>query len=313
MADIYDGVFRTLLNDCERFILPFINEVFGESYTGKEEIRFYPNEHFLDQQDSPDLKRITDTNFSIIDNGYEKKYHLECESSKFSNKIIIRLFEYDAQIALDQGEISDDILDVTFPNTAVLYLRSNANTPEKMHVRIHVPGDIAEYDVPIAQVIHYSIDDIFEKKLYLLIPFHIFVYESQFEECDKDIGRLLEIKEHFRKIVERLEILVDSNELSSFDKRTIIELSNDVIQELTKKYEHVKQEVGEVMSGALIETEARKIKDEGVQKGLQEGVQQVAENMIRIQLPVSNIKTCTGLSLEKLEQLSKKIGIALVL
>ena len=34
----YDDVFKTLLNDCSSLIIPVINEVFGEHYTGKEEI-----------------------------------------------------------------------------------------------------------------------------------------------------------------------------------------------------------------------------------------------------------------------------------
>ena len=51
MANIYDGAFRTILNDCRKLIIPVINEIFGETYTGEEEIRFSPNEHFLDQQD----------------------------------------------------------------------------------------------------------------------------------------------------------------------------------------------------------------------------------------------------------------------
>lgn len=34
----YDDVFRTLLNDCTSLIIPVINEVFGEHYSGKEEI-----------------------------------------------------------------------------------------------------------------------------------------------------------------------------------------------------------------------------------------------------------------------------------
>ncbi len=37
----YDDVFRTLLNDCSGLIIPVINEVFGEHYTGKEEIIFF--------------------------------------------------------------------------------------------------------------------------------------------------------------------------------------------------------------------------------------------------------------------------------
>ena len=36
----YDDVFRTLLNDCRSLIIPVINEVFGENYTGEERIIF---------------------------------------------------------------------------------------------------------------------------------------------------------------------------------------------------------------------------------------------------------------------------------
>ncbi len=64
----YDDVFRTLLNDCSFLILPVINEVFGELYTGKEEIVFSPNEHFLNRQRGNETERITDTSFKVIGN-----------------------------------------------------------------------------------------------------------------------------------------------------------------------------------------------------------------------------------------------------
>lgn len=36
----YDDVFRTLLNDCSSLIIPVINEIFGEHYSGKEKSFF---------------------------------------------------------------------------------------------------------------------------------------------------------------------------------------------------------------------------------------------------------------------------------
>ena len=90
MAVIYVGAFRTILSDCRKLVIPVINEIFGESYTGEEEIRFFPNEHFLDQQDGADQKRITDTNFMVFGK-VPKKYHIECESSLPDGKITIRL------------------------------------------------------------------------------------------------------------------------------------------------------------------------------------------------------------------------------
>ena len=56
MADIYDTAFRTVLNDCSGLIIPLINISFGEHYTGNERIEFFPNEHFIDQQNAPDEK-----------------------------------------------------------------------------------------------------------------------------------------------------------------------------------------------------------------------------------------------------------------
>lgn len=75
----YDDVFRTLLNDCSSLIIPVINEIFGEHYTGEEEIVFSPNEHFLNQQGGKEGERITDTNFKIIA-AETKKYHWECQA-----------------------------------------------------------------------------------------------------------------------------------------------------------------------------------------------------------------------------------------
>lgn len=99
----YDDVFRTLLNDCSSLIIPVINEVFGEHYSGQEKIIFSPNEHFLNRQDGNEDERITDTSFKI--EGKEtKKYHLECQSST-DNSMLVRFFEYDTQIALDEGHL----------------------------------------------------------------------------------------------------------------------------------------------------------------------------------------------------------------
>lgn len=51
MGNIYDGAFRTILNDCRQMIIPVINEIFKEDYTGNEIIEFHPNEHFIEQID----------------------------------------------------------------------------------------------------------------------------------------------------------------------------------------------------------------------------------------------------------------------
>ena len=281
-------------------IIPVINEIFGEDYTGNEKIEFHPNEHFIDQQDAADQPRITDTNFTIFGK-IKKKYHLECESSLPDGRMTIRLFEYDAQIALDEGEVINETLTVTFPNTAVLYLRTYKKTPDKMRYVIKTPGGSVEYDVPIMKVQEYSLDDIFSKGLLLLIPFYIFSHEKNFKVYNSNEHKLIELKAEYQDILERLDTLERKGIIGAFDKRTIIELSGDVIKEIAQKYENVQKGVGGMMSGALLETEARKI----LNRGKDEAKRETALRMLQDgELSIDKIAKYSGLAVAEVELLA---------
>lgn len=311
MSDIYDGAFRTILNDCRKLVIPVINEIFGECYTGDEKIEFFPNEHFIDQQDEADKKRVTDTNFRIT--GTEtKKYHLECESSYPDGKITIRLFEYDSQIALDESEITVETLTVTFPNTAVLYLRTRKKTPDKMKYVIVTPGGTIQYDIPVMKVQSYSLDDIFEKRLLMLIPFYIFSHEDSFADYNGSSHRLTELQNEYKKILDRLNNLEEQGIIGAFDKRTIIELSSDVIKEITQKYENVQKGVGGIMGGALIETEARVILNQGISQGkilgIDEAKKKTAVRMLKKgKLSVEEVAEYSELAISEVQQLAKDL------
>ncbi len=305
MGNIYDGAFRTILNDCRQMIIPIINEIFKEDYIGNEIIEFHPNEHFIDQQDEADQKRITDTNF-VIYGKKKKKYHLECESSLPDGRMTIRLFEYDAQIALDEGEVIHETLTVTFPNTAVLYLRNYKKTPDKMRFVIKTPGGNVEYDVPIMKVQEYSLQDIFSKNLLLLIPFYIFSHEKDFSIYNSNEQRLEELRAEYQDILKRLDKLEQEEIIGAFDKRTIIELSGDVIKEIAQKYENVQKGIGEMMSGALIETEARTILNKGKDEGRNEIKKETALRMLRDgELPIDKIAKYSGLDIAEVELLAE--------
>ena len=300
MGNIYDGAFRTILNDCLQMIIPVINEIFKESYIGNELIEFHPNEHFIDQQDAANQERITDTNF-IIYGKKKKKYHLECESSLPDGRMTIRLFEYDAQITLDEGEVINETLTVTFPNTAVLYLRNYKKTPDKMRYVIKTPGGTVEYDVPIMKVQEYTLENIFSKGLLLLIPFYIFSHEKNFEVYNSNEQRLAELKAEYRNILEKLDKLEQEGIIGAFDKRTIIELSGDVIREIAQKYENVQKGLGGMMSGALLETEARTI----LNKGKDEAKKETALRMLQDgELPIDKIAKYSGLDITEVELLT---------
>lgn len=305
MGNIYDGAFRTILNDCRKLILPVINEIFGERYTGEEEVEFFPNEHFLNQQDAAGRERITDTNFRIIGKTV-KKYHLECESSLPDGRMAIRLFEYDAQIALDEGEVTEETLTVTFPHTAVLYLRAYEKTPDQMKYVIVTPGGTVSYDVPVMKVQTYTLADLFDKRLLFLIPFYIFSHEKRFAKYNRNERELEKLKQEYQEIVSGLDELERQEVIGAFDRRTIIEISGDVLREITKKYENVQKGVGEIMGGALIETEARTILNQGKSQGKNEANRATALRMLkRGKLTLEEIAEYSGLSISEVKALAE--------
>ena len=155
----YDDVFRTMLNDCSRLIIPVINEIFCENYRGDEKIVFSPEIHFVNQQDGEETKRITDSSFEIIGEK-ETKFLLECQSTADSS-MLVRIFEYATQIALDQGEIIENTLKVEIPHSAILFLRNTRSTPDKMKIEMITPGGTVSFDIPVMKAQKYGIDEIF--------------------------------------------------------------------------------------------------------------------------------------------------------
>lgn len=258
----YDDVFRTLLNDCRSLIIPVINEIFGCTYTGNEQVVFAPDIHFLNQQDGREEKRITDSSFRIVDVWGEKKFLCECQSVA-DNSMLVRIFEYATQTALDQGTLEGDTLNVDIPHCAVLFLRCNRNTPEKMRIAMKTPGGSVSFDVPVMKTQKYSVDEIFEKRLLFLLPFYIFSHESRFGEYEGNPDKLEMLKKEYADITERLNRLVETGAVSVYMAKTIIEMSEKVVENIARKYGHVKEGVKSVMGGRILEYEAKTILNEG--------------------------------------------------
>ena len=196
----YDDVFRTLVNDTSSLLIPYVNEMFQENYTGKEKIHFYLNEHFMNQQ-----------------NGSEK------------------------------------------------------DIPDNLSVTMETPGGILSYDIKVMKLQMYSLEEIFAKKLYLLIPFYIFTYEANFEEYDNDVEKIKEFKQEFQRIRQKLEGLCEQGEINEFTKRTILDMSNKVIESIAKKHRKLRKEVRSVMCGEVLEYPAKTILRQGIAEGEKRG------------------------------------------
>ena len=315
-ATAYDDAFRTLLTDCRKLIIPVVNEAFGEDYTGREEVLFAPNEHFLNQDGGTEEKRITDSNFIIVGaDGAKKRYHIECEAN-LDDTVIVRLFEYDAQIALNDGERNGANFTVSFPHSAVMALRHTRKTPGAMHIRVVTPGGETEYDVPVIKVQQYGLEEIFQRRLLFFLPFHIFNHEKQLPEYESDEEKLKKLTNEYRRILAELDKLQEAGEIDTFTKNAICATTTHVLALIAENYRNVREGVGHIMGGKVIEYEAKTIRNEALNEGRNEGrrlaqaeTEERAKDMIRDRMELPLVEKYTHLSMPRIKELAHGLGM----
>lgn len=180
---------------------------------------------------------------------------------------------------------------VEIPHSAILFLRCNASTPDKMEIEMKTPGGTACFDVLVMKAQRYGIDEIFEKNLLFLIPFYIFSHGSRFMEYNKDKGKLEILKGEYLHIRDCLDDLLRLGKITAYTRKIIMEMSEKVVENLAQKYENVRQGVKSVMGGQVLEHGAKTIlregwklgrkkgEDFGIEKGKQEQAKQTARNL----------------------------------
>ena len=114
----------------------------------------------------------------------------------------------------------------------------------------------------------YSLEDIWEKEIYLLIPFYIFTHEANFPKYNEDEKLLQGLVDEFKDICVKMEELTQQGKMTELENRIIVELSKKVVDNIARKYERIRKGVDEIMGGKVIETEAKKMYNRGINDGI---------------------------------------------
>ena len=271
----YDDAFRTMIEKCDDLVFPMLNYMFGEHYSDGDQIIRGSNEEFSQQDGGRLKKRITDSQLVILSGGERKRYHIECESSTKAEGVLVRIFEYGSQIALDDAILSCDEfrLVVNYPRAGVLFLRNSTNVPDKMTIEIRTPdGKTCDYSVSVIRENDFTLDDMFDKELYFLLPFYLFQYEDELPRLNADQVYLQSLLDEYDGIADRLNELVEAGKLSSRSRYVIIQMIKRVSDKLAMAQEHVRQKVGDVMGGHVIDLDIFQAEDKAKAEGKAEGI-----------------------------------------
>ncbi len=268
----YDDAFRTMESEFDDLVIPLVNHMFGTAYGKDAVIKRFRNEHFVKHESGRDEKRVTDSGFEITDNEITRVYHLECESKKYDGTILVRIFEYDSQIAKDMAESDMFNLRLKLPNTGLLLLRSTGKEKQKAEIEIEFPdGQVGKVYVPILKISDYDIDRIFAEKLYMLLPFYIFKFEKRLKSIDKDERALEEFADMYRDIVSRMNEELEKGVLSVVTYYAIIKLIKKVAYNIATKHVNIQRKVGSAMGGQVLDLPEIRIRNEGREEGREVG------------------------------------------
>ena len=292
---VFDTVYRTMVQKYPRLVIPLINELFGTSYDVDIESQQLRNEQL-----NMGKKLITDSIFRIQD----MLYHLECQST-VDGTMAIRMFEYDAMIALEDAR-NNHPSRIRFPYAGVLYLRHTANTPDVLETEVIFPDNqTITYSIPVVKAKQYTIDDLFNKGLLLLLPFYIMRYENILQSLETNPQQAAVLLQDLHRITDKLETaLADDEHVAIFiDLMAWIETVSSYI---LKEQPVVRKEVQDIMGGKILETRSERI----FKAGQQERVIQFTKNLLMLHQPYDVIAKVVETSVEEVKRIAEKEGLA---
>ena len=261
-STIFDDVFRTIAQKMPQLLIPLINEVFHTSYSDEDHFEQLRNEHYE--------KYGTVITDSIIQIG-NHIYHLECQSSK-DKTMVIRMFEYDISIAIEHASYeNDEIWEIEFPQSCVLYIRNHRDLPDYHEAVVKfADGQKMRYRVPILQAKKYTVDRIFEKRLLILLPYHILRYEHFLKHNGMDTRKLQQLLADFREINRRLEETAEKENKSHLYMDMIV-LIEQIADYIIPKNNTIRKGLGDVMGGKILKLQSEELLELGEARGKAKG------------------------------------------
>lgn len=278
--NIFDTVFRTIVEYLPELVIPVINLAYHTDYLEDAPIKVLKNEHVTRFG-----KLVTDLFFELG----EKYYHVEMQSIP-DGKMIIRIVEYAAAIAIEQAqETGDGGYRMRFPASCVIYLRHTGNTPDVLCMRIEFPdGQTAKLEAPVLKAQEITKDEMFRKNLLLLLPYYLMRYEGELKEIGQiDPGRQEEadrrMEDFLREYGEICGRLLDDCEKAN--KQYLYDLLTEQIQRIAEYLapSNEKERV-KAMGGQVIKPRVQIALEQGIERGIEQGIEQGEEMFVNLAL-----------------------------
>ena len=160
-------------------------------------------------------------------------------------------------------------------------------------------GQKLKYSLPAVYVEKYTRDTIFQKKLFLLLPYYIMRYEKQKEILDQDEEKLKILLDEYADIQRKLHESLLNQDMEEY-YTDMVSFITKVSDYIFRDSEKTKKGLEKTMGGEVLELESEKL----IRKGIQTNT---AETVIRMRntgkFTEEDISLATGLDLEAIRKI----------
>ena len=157
------------------------------------------------------------------------------------------------------------IFEIEFPQSCVLYIRNHRkrSLPDYHEAIVKfADGQQIVYRVPLLRAQNYTVDSIFEKRLLILLPYHILRYESFLKNSGSNTKKLEQLLTDYQKISSALEQCTNDKKSTLYiDMITLIEEIADHI--IPKDNEKIRERLGDIMGGKILQLESERLLEKG--------------------------------------------------
>ncbi|MBR5564717.1 MAG: hypothetical protein IKW08_00990 [Roseburia sp.] len=298
-STIFDDVLRTIQERLPKLLIPLVNEVFHTSYSVDTEVVRLPEEY------QKLLSKVIADSCNQIDG---LVYHFECQS-RTDGSMVLRMVEYDFMIALSDSIKHQHTNELHFPRSCIIYLRSTKNTLKEETLQITFSdGQKITYKVPVLKLKNYSINEIFEKNLLILLPYYIINYEKELSKIASDAERCTQLVAEYDHIIHKLSEITYDDDTGLF--HDILQMMRRVMNYLLEKEPVLQERIGDVMGGKVLPLPSDKLREaraEGISEGIYEGKSTVIANMLKRCIPIEDICAIAECDIAFVKQIQAQI------
>jgi hypothetical protein len=246
-------------------------------------------------------------------------FHIEVQTVN-DREMSIRMLNYGYNIGLAQPEGHDPEgrRVFKFPHQMVIFLDDDPSILDTVEVRIIFPdGQEVVYCVPTLKIRNYSMTDLVDRELYLLLPFEIFKIRKMFEAANraktnraekKDLA-IDELLHAAEDLVQEVDRLFNEGKLDSPGKDAIVSSMGEIYYHMSAKYSlarEINTKVDTVVK-SIMETVRKEGLSEGEKKGEKKGrlnaYKEIAIRLLDQGYDIAAISNITGLSKPEIESL----------